>query len=158
MTALRALWLLRLGRSRQRCGLYSNSMFMCLGTARRGPIGQAIVSTSFKDVVMGGTLLCSSRVVQMTDLTDPEFYATAAKGSVTLQNAAPDDTLSVEAKYPGDTPTVIRIADASSRIVEEFDLTVIENGSKTGTFRNLTMDSTSERYADADIRIDLCYI
>ncbi len=68
------------------------------------------------------------------------------------------DTLKTEAKHPGDTETVIKVLEASSRRPEEFNMEVWEGGSRTRYFANLSMEPGSERYVESVINVDSEYV
>jgi hypothetical protein len=69
----------------------------------------------------------------------------------------PQDTLTIRGKYEGGTvgnAITFDIADASSAIAEEFNITVYVNGVKDRTIENLTMDSTASNYVATVLSAD----
>ncbi len=140
-----------------------------VGVTERGPFGAALVTspTEYRrlyggyvgagDVAQavdgfflnGGSACVISRVVHCTDVSDPTSKTSAA-AAVTLQNAAPADTLKVDGKTDGTyaNALTIKIEAATSAEAARFNLLVLKSGIVLERWPNLTMDDADERYVE----------
>jgi len=143
-----------------------------VGLTERGPVGQAVLVTSFEEFVEtfggftpnsdlalaafaffenGGQILWVVRTVHYTDInTAASKTSTAATLTLNDRATTPVPTLKVDAKWDGAYANDIRavIAAATSGAANEFNLTVEDNGLVTEVFPNLSMDPTKENYVE----------
>jgi phage tail sheath protein FI len=143
-----------------------------VGITERGPVGQAVLVTSFEEFVAtfggftlnsdlalaasaffenGGQVMWAVRTVHFGNTTDA---ATKASKAATLRikdrAAAPLDTLRIDGKWDGAYANDMRIviAPATSGAAAEFNLAV-EDGFLAEVFPNLSMDPSRSNYVEA---------
>ena len=146
-----------------------------VGITERGPVGQAVLVTSFEEFVEtfggftpnsdlalaasaffenGGQLLWVIRTVHYTDPTTPTSKTSAA-ATLTLKDraATPLNTLKVDGRWDGAYANDIRaiITAATSAAASEFNLTVEDNGLIAEVFPNLSMDPPKPNYVETVI-------
>ena len=151
------------------------SVLGAIGITERGPVGQAVLVTSFEEFVEtfggftpnsdlslaanaffenGGQLLWVVRTVHYTDPTTPTSKTSAA-ATFTLKDraAAPVNTLKVDGKWDGAYANDIKvvIAAATSAAATEFNLTVQDNGLIAEVFPNLSMNPAKPNYVETVI-------
>ncbi len=152
-----------------------NTMVMgMVGVTQKGPVNVATEIGSFAEFVSifggyiaasdlpnavegffenGGTSVWIVRIVHYTDITSAASL-TSDNGTVTIANATPVTTLTMSGKYDGAyaNSLKIKIADATSSIATEFNLSVLDStGLVLELYPNLTMDSTKPRYVETVI-------
>lgn len=160
---------------RQIAGVSTNR-FGVVGVTERGPFGGKLITspaeyrkyfggyTGSGEVAQavdgfflnGGRECVVSRIVHYTDVNDPTTK-TSLKGTVTLQNAAPADTLRVDGKTDGSYANAlnIKVENASSGEAARFNLLVLKSGVVLERWVNLTMDDADARYAETIINDDV---
>ncbi len=146
-----------------------------VGITERGPVGQAVLVTSFEEFVEtfggftpnsdlalaasaffenGGQTLWVVRTVHYTDPTDATSK-TSKTATHTLKDraATPVDTLRADGKWDGAYANDLRIVvgAATSAAASEFNLTVEDNGLIAEVFPNLSMDPTKPNYVETVI-------
>ncbi len=144
-----------------------------VGIAERGPVGQAVLVTSFEEYVdtfggftpnsdlalevsgffeNGGQVMWIVRTVHYTNLLDGTTKTSKA-ATLRLKDraAAPLDTLRVDGKWDGVYANDIRItvAAATSGVATEFNLSVEDGGLVSEVFPNLSMDPSRPNYVEA---------
>jgi phage tail sheath protein FI len=146
-----------------------------VGVTERGPVGQAVLVTSFEEYVNtfggftqnsdlalaasgffenGGQTMWVVRTVHYGDPTDATTKSSAA-ATLTLKDRAPipTDTLKVDAKWDGaygnDLKIVIGLATSGS--ASEFNLRVEDNGLIAEVFPNLSLDASKPNYVESVI-------
>ena len=147
-------------------------MGSAVGITERGPVGKAILVTSFEEFVEtfggftpnsdlvlaaqgffenGGQILWVVRTVHYTDI-NTSTSKTSAAATLTLNDRAltPLPTLKVDAKWDGAYANDIRVAitAATSGAPDELNLTVEDNGLIAEVFPNLSMDPAKENYVE----------
>jgi len=144
-------------------------VLMILGVCEWGPMWEPTISYDYPDweetfgrhiagyhtsvlvkefFANGGSKVVTSRVCHQTGAT-PDSAAKGVKYLYT-SNVAPygvQQTLKVEGLYYGDLALSIKVVAASDGDAEHFDFIVYRDGTLVEWFRNLTMDTSADRYA-----------
>ncbi len=148
------------------------SIVGAVGITERGPVGQAVLVTSFEefddtfggftpnsDLALaanaffenGGQTMWVVRTVHYTDPTNA-LTKTSTAATLTLSDRAATalPTLRVDAKWDGayGNDLTILIGPATSGDASQFNLTVLDNGLITEVFPNLSMDATKPSYVE----------
>jgi phage tail sheath protein FI len=148
----------------------ATSVAGALGLAERGPLDQAVLVTSPEDYSAvfgglipgsdlafaaqsffdnGGSTLWVVRTVHHTDPTD-STTKTSKAATLTLADQAPAalPTLRVDGLYDGSYANDIQVSieAPTSGAPNEFNLVVVEDGSRVEVYPNLTMDPTQASY------------
>jgi hypothetical protein len=143
-----------------------------VGITERGPVGKAVLVTSFEEFVEtfggftpnsdlalaaqgffenGGQILWVVRTVHYDDV-NTAASKTSAAATLTLDDRAPTPlpTLQVDAKWDGAYANDIRvlIGEATSGATDEMNLSVKDNGLLVEVFPNLSMDPAKENYVE----------
>lgn len=140
-----------------------------VGITQKGPVGAATLTQSFTQFVNifggyiagsdmasaaegffenGGTNLWVVRVVHYVDIT--VATPSSAKATITVPNATPVTTLTVNGKYDGTYANGYKnvVSAATSGNAAEFNLQLQDSTALVlETYPNLTMDATAPRYA-----------
>lgn len=150
-----------------------------VGVARRGPIGEAVLCTSFEDFYRrfggftdhesdlavaamgffanGGSQLWAVRTAHYTDIADPATH-TADKAFATLIKAGDPDKnmLQVTGRDPGSYANQIEaeVRAASSGDPDVFNLAIIDDGKVVEVFANLSMNPDHQRYVETIVNND----
>jgi len=144
-----------------------------IGVTERGPIGQAVLVTSFEEFVgtfggftpnsdlalavsaffeNGGQVMWVVRTVHYADVLDGATRTSKA-ATLKLKDRATTalDTLRVDGKWDGAYANDIRItiAAATSGVAAEFNLAVEDGGLVAEAFPNLSMDASKPNYVEA---------
>ena len=146
-----------------------------VGITERGPVGQAVLVTSFEEFVdtfggftansdlslaasaffeNGGQTLWVVRTVHYTDPTAATTKTSAAAAFTLVDRSpTPAPTLKVAGKWDGAyaNDVTIVIGPPTSRAAGEFNLTVEDNGLITEVFPNLSMAPTKPSYVETII-------
>src|SRR5215468_1036697 len=143
-----------------------------VGISERGPVGQAVLVTSFEEYVdtfggftpnsdlalavsaffeNGGQVMWIVRTVHYTSLLD-STTKTSKAATLRLKDraAAPLDTLRVDGKWDGAYANDLRIVVAAptSGAATEFNLSVEDGGLVREIFANLSMDPSRPNYIE----------
>lgn len=163
----------------------NTSVMAFVGIFEKGPIGEPVRVSSWDQwtKIFGGFLANSDApmavyqfyqqvrggraetvTVRTAHYTDPATPSsvTAAKASVTLQNATPANTLKVDGKYHGTYANLsLVIQAATSGVTEEFDAVLKKGTTILEHWKNLTMGAyssatpTDRNYAPRVVNADL---
>jgi phage tail sheath protein FI len=150
----------------------STAVVGAVGVTERGPVGHAVLVTSFEEFVdtfggftpnsdlalaasaffeNGGQTLWVVRTVHYSDPTDGTTK-TSALATLTLKDRAgtPVNTLRVDGKWDGayGNDVTIVIGPPTSGAAAEFNLTVEDNGLIAEVFPNVSMDPTKPSYVE----------